>query len=83
MAAMDDFNRLPRQQKVMVFVIAGMLIGALYWQFRLKPLRQHLQEAEAEHQGKLAANQKLQADVPKFEALKAQMTRLKRIIDEN
>jgi len=83
MAAMDDFNRLPRQQKVMLFVVAGLLLGALYWQFRLKPLKQHLEDAEAEHQQKIATNKKLEADIPKFEALKAQMTRLKRIIDEN
>jgi type IV pilus assembly protein PilO len=83
MAAMDDFNRLPRQQKVMLFVVAGLLLGALYWQFRLKPLKQHLEDAEAEHQQKIATNKKLEGDIPKFEALKAQMTRLKLIIDEN
>jgi Tfp pilus assembly protein PilO len=83
MAAMDDFNRLPRQQKIMMFVLGGLLLGALYWQFRYKPLKQHLDEAEAEHQQKIALNKKLEGDIPKFEALKAQMTRLKRIIDEN
>lgn len=83
MAAMDDFNRLPRQQKVMLFVVAGLLLGAVYWQFRLKPLEQHLRDAQADHQRKISTNKKLEADIPKFEALKAQMTRLKRIIDEN
>jgi len=83
MAAMDDFNRLPRQQKVMLFVVGALLLGALYWQFRLKPLKQHLEDTEAEHQQKIAQNKKLEGDIPKFEALKAQMTRLKRIIDEN
>jgi Tfp pilus assembly protein PilO len=83
MAAMDDFNRLPRQQKVMLFVVGGLLLGALYWQFRLKPLKENLAQAEADHQSKVSQNKKLEGDIPKFEALKAQMTRLKRIIDEN
>ena len=83
MAAMDDFNRLPRQQKIMLFVVAGLLLGALYWQFRLKPLKQHLEDAEAEHGQKIALNKKLEGDIPKYEAAKAQLPRLKRIIDEN
>ncbi|HSN27540.1 MAG TPA: type 4a pilus biogenesis protein PilO [Kofleriaceae bacterium] len=83
MAAMDDFNRLPRQQKIMLFVVAGLLLGALYWQFRLKPLKQSVEDAEAEHQAKISLNKKLEGDIPKFEALKGQMTRLKRLIDEN
>lgn len=83
MAAMDDFNRLPRQQKIMLFVVAGLLLGALYWQFRLKPLKQHVEDAEAEHGQKIALNKKLEGDIPKYEAAKAQLPRLKRIIDEN
>jgi Tfp pilus assembly protein PilO len=83
MAAMADFARLPRQQKVMVFVLIGALLGGLYYQFRFKSLKQHLADAEGEHTAKVNQNKKLEADIPKFEALKTQMTKLRRVIDEN
>ena len=83
MAAMADFARLPRQQKVMVFVLIGALLGGLYYQFRFKSLKERLSDAEAEHQAKVNQNKKLEADIPRFEALKTQMSKLRRVIDEN
>lgn len=83
MSAMQDFARLPRQQKILVFVLIGGLLGALYYQFRFKSLKDRLAQTEGAHQAKISLNKKLEADVPKFEALKTQMTRLKRVIDEN
>jgi Tfp pilus assembly protein PilO len=83
MAAMADFARLPRQQKVMVFVLIAGLLGAVYYQFRYKSLKQRLEDAQADHDAKVAQNRKLEADIPKFEALKTQMTKLRRKIDEN
>ena len=83
MSAMQDFAKLPRQQKILVFVLIGGLLGALYYQFRLKSLRSRLDETEQTHQNKINQNKKLEADIPKFEELKTQMTRLKRVIDEN
>lgn len=83
MSAMADFQRLPRQQKVMVFVLIGALLGGLYYQFRFKSLKDRLANAEAEHQNKVNLNKKLEADIPRFEALKTQMTKLRRVIDEN
>jgi type IV pilus assembly protein PilO len=83
MSAMQDFARLPRQQKILVFLLIGGLLGALYYQFRLKSLRSRLEETEQTHQAKINNNKKLEADIPKFEELKTQMTRLKRVIDEN
>jgi type IV pilus assembly protein PilO len=83
MAAMQDFGRLPRQQKIMVFVLIGGLLGALYYQFRFKSLKTHLEETEGNHQGMIDKNKELEASIPKFEELKTQMTRLRRVIDEN
>ncbi len=83
MSAMADFQKLPRQQKVMVFVLIGALLGGLYWQFRFKSLKERLANAEAEHTNKVSLNKKLEADIPRFEALKQQMTKLRRVIDEN
>lgn len=83
MAAMADFARLPTRQKVMTFVVIGLLLGLLYWQFVYKGLVEDLQAAENERNSKQALNQKLEKDIPEFERLKARMEPLKRIIDEN
>jgi type IV pilus assembly protein PilO len=83
MSAMQDFAKLPRQQKILVFVLIGGLIGALYYQLRFKSLKSHLAQAEAAHQNQINQNKRLDAEIPKFEELKTQMTRLKRVIDEN
>ena len=78
-----DFARMPTQRKALVFVIAGVLLGGLYFQFILKPLRSDVEEAEANHQQLLGKSAQLDADMPKYEALKAHMTELKAIIEEN
>jgi type IV pilus assembly protein PilO len=83
MSAMQDFAKLPRQQKILVFVLIGGLLGALYYQVRYKSLKSRLEQTEQAHQNQISQNRKLEADIPKFEALKTQMTRLKRAIDEN
>jgi len=83
MSAMDDFAQLPTQRKVLVFVVIGGLLGALYFQFVLKGLKQNVAAAEGEHQAKLVQNRQLEADIPKFEALKARMSQLQRTIEEN
>jgi type IV pilus assembly protein PilO len=83
MSAMQDFASLPRQQKILVFVLIGGLLGALYYQFRYKSLKARLDETEQAHQAKINQNKKLEGDIPRFEELKTQMTRLRRVIDEN
>jgi type IV pilus assembly protein PilO len=83
MSAMADFARMPTRQKVTVFVIVGLVIGLLYYQFVFKGLKSDLEIAEAQNVSKKATNKKLEGDIPAFEALKARMTVLKRIIDEN
>src|SRR4051794_27240980 len=83
MAAMADFARMPTRQKVMVFVVIGIVIGLLYRQFILKGLDADLEEAKNENIGKIALNKKLELDIPEFEKLKERMITLKRIIDEN
>jgi len=83
MSAMSDFARLPTRQKITIFAVAGVIIGALYYQFVFKGLKADLATANAENTTKQALNKKLEADIPAFEALKARMTVLKRLIDEN
>lgn len=83
MAAVADFARMPTRQKVMVFVVIGALLGAVYWQFVYKGLEADLEAAQGENTTKKQLNKKLEQDIPEFEKLRARMITLKRIIDEN
>lgn len=83
MSAMADFARMPTRQKVMAFAVLGMLLGLLYYQFVFKGLKADLSAAENENISKNSTNKRLEADIPAFEALKARMTVLKKLIDEN
>lgn len=83
MAAVADFARLPTRQKVMIFVVAGLVIGGLYWQFVYKGLEADLQAANNENGSKIALNKKLENDIVEFERLQARMVTLRRIIEEN
>ena len=83
MPFMADFARMPTQRKVLSFVIAGALIGALYWQFSFKSLQADVKAAGAAHSAKIALNKKLEADKEDYKNLKLRDCQLKRIIDEN
>jgi Tfp pilus assembly protein PilO len=83
MAVVADFARLPTRQKVTIFVIAGLLLGALYWQFIYKGLEADLEAARNENASKKQLNKKLEADIPEYERLRARMQTLQRIIEEN
>jgi type IV pilus assembly protein PilO len=83
MGAMADFSRMPTRQKVMVFAVAGLLLGGLYWQFVYKGLKEDLAAAENDHNAKKGLNKKLELDIPAFQKLKERMVTLKKIIDEN
>jgi len=83
MAIGSDFARMPTRQKVMVFIVIGALLGALYWQFVYKGLQRDLEAAQNDNRSKKQLNKKLEGNIPEFETLKAHMVTLKRIIDEN
>jgi Tfp pilus assembly protein PilO len=83
MSAMADFARMPTRQKIMVFSVIGIMLGLLYYQFIYKGLKADLEAIDNENAGKIATNRRLEADIPAFEALKARMTVLKKVIDEN
>jgi Tfp pilus assembly protein PilO len=83
MAVMADFARLPTSRKVLVFVVIGGLLGAVYWQFAYKPLKEDVEEADAAHLAKQAKNNQLDHDKEDFKALNQRRCQLKRIIDEN
>ncbi|MGE5182878.1 MAG: type 4a pilus biogenesis protein PilO [Acidobacteriota bacterium] len=83
MAALADFARMPTQRKVLVFVVIGLALGGLYYQFSFKGLKADIDEAEAQHGAKVALNKKLDSDKEDFKVLKLRNCQLKRIIDEN
>jgi len=83
MPVLADFSRLPTQRKVLVFVVIGGLLGALYFQFGYKPLKEQVDEADVQHNANVVKNKQLDKDKDDFKALKLRMCSLNRIIDEN
>lgn len=78
-----DFGRLPNQRKVLVFVVAAFLLGALYWQFFYKSLVEDLQGAEAANNQKRKTDSDLAADIPRFEDLKKKVKDIEEKIAKN
>jgi len=68
---MADFARMPTSRKVLVFVVVGALIGFLYYRFGYKSLVSSLDKARAQHTSYQATIKTLDADIPKFNELRA------------
>jgi Tfp pilus assembly protein PilO len=83
MAVAADFARLPTRQKVMVFVVIGLVIGAVYWQFVYKGLKADLEAAQNENAQKQALNKQLEKDIQDYEALRPKMASVGKLIEEN
>ena len=83
MSAVSDFARLPTRQKVMTFGIIGLVLGLLYWQFVYKGLVADVEAAEGENASLQQQNAKLEKEIPEYEKLRARVTTLQRIIEEN
>ena len=80
---MADFARLPNDRKVLVFVVAGGLLGLLYFQFAYKPLADDLEAATEENSAKARLNKKLGDDIPEYENLKTRLKDLDERIARN
>lgn len=80
---MNDFARLPPQKKALVFVVIGLMLGALYFQFIYKSLKQNVEDAENEHAGKTATSATLSANIDDYAKLKPHYEELQRIIGDN
>lgn len=80
---MNDFARMPTQRKVLVFVVIGLALGGLYWQFFYKKLVANLEEAQNSSQSLAAQNEKLAKDIPAYDKLKAKIGELEAKIQEN
>lgn len=83
MPIMADFARLPRQRKVGIFVIAGVLMFALYYQFGYAKLAADLKDATNKHSSDVTQARQLETDIKEFNELKPTVNRLKAQIDQN
>lgn len=83
MAMMADFARLPRQRKVGLFAIAGVLAFALYYQFGYSKLAADLKEATNQHSSHVTQARQLDNDIKEYGELKPTVNRLKAQIDQN
>lgn len=81
--ALNDFARMPTQRKVLIFVVIGLALAALYWQFVYKGLKSDLEQAEASNRSMVEQNEKLAKDIPAYDKLKAKIGELEAKIAEN
>ena len=81
--ALNEFARMPTQRKVLIFVVIGMVIGLLYWQFVYKGLVRDLEQAEGNKKSMVAQNDKMAKDIPAYDKLKAKLGELELKIAEN
>jgi Tfp pilus assembly protein PilO len=78
-----DFARMPTQRKVLVFVVIGGLLGVAYWKLAYKSLDEDVEAAQASHDSNVSTNKRLANDIPQYEALRTNMTRLRELIEKN
>lgn len=81
--ALADFARLPPERKALVFIVIGVLLGLLYFQFVFKSLNTQLDDARAQHETSITTSAQLTNDLPKYEIERQHMKQLKQTIDEN
>jgi len=83
MAIMTDFARLPRQRKVGLFAVAGVLALAMYYQFGYSKLASELDVESKQHASKVGQAHQLDTDIKDYNDLKPTVNRLKAQIDQN
>jgi Tfp pilus assembly protein PilO len=81
--ALEDFSRRPLQYKVMVFAGIGALLGLLYWQFMLQPLRKERDAAAADLEGQKSEANRLKAQKKAYDELVAKEAQLKEDVEQN
>jgi len=82
-SALEDFSRRPLQYKAMVFAGVGALLGLLYWQFMLSPLRKERDAAAADLDSQKAESSRLKQQKKHYDELVADETKLKAEIEQN
>ncbi len=81
--AMADFARMPTSRKVLLFVVIGLLMGFLYYRLVYKGLKDSVEQAKQKHTQAVGQNATLEADIPKFNELRAKKEVLDALIIEH
>jgi Tfp pilus assembly protein PilO len=81
--ALADFSRRPLQQKVLIFVGIGALLGLLYWQFMLSPLIKERDAAKADLDAQKGEQVRLRDQKKRYDDLVADEARLRDEIEQN
>ena len=81
--ALADFAKKPTGYKVAVFAGIGALLGLLYWQFALSPLRTERNELEATKQGLEGDSARLDRELVEYRKLSERSAQLRQMIEQN
>ncbi|KAB2910576.1 MAG: hypothetical protein F9K40_02290, partial [Kofleriaceae bacterium] len=81
--ALAEFSRRPLQQKVLIFIGIGALLGLLYWQFMLSSLIKERDTAQADLDAQKSEQDRLRAQKKRYDDLVADEARLRAEIEQN
>lgn len=74
---MDELGQLPTSRKVLLFVVAGLLLGALYHRFIYTSLAERTAEAQAVYEGSRRTHATGVRSLERYEALRPEMDALR------
>ena len=81
--ALAEFAKKPTSYKVGVFVAIGVVLGALYFQFGWKSLKEKRQEARDQHDALVQQSAQLEKDAKDYKVQLAKRDELQHKIEEN
>jgi Tfp pilus assembly protein PilO len=82
-SALADFSRKPTGYKVAVFAGVGALLGLLYWQFLLSPLRKERTELEENRDQMEEDSRRLDREMVEYRKLSERSAQLRQMIEQN
>jgi type IV pilus assembly protein PilO len=78
-----DFGRMSGSRKVLVFVVAGALLGLLYWRFVYTPLELEVAEARGAYENTQRTHATGVANLKRYEELRPEMDKLRAQLARN
>ncbi len=80
---MADFAKLPTRQKVLVFVVLGLMLGLLYYRFLYKPLTVKIADAKGVHVSQIARFKTNTENIKNYVVLRDAMVELQNRLEGN